>query len=287
MLSKSAAKAFFLVGTAVCGGAFILLTIDTISRVPKQTNQQNMTESVIRGKHIWEDNNCMGCHTLLGEGAYYAPELTKVYERRGAAFIDAMLIDPAKMYPGKRKMVKYNFTAQERGDMVAFLKWIGEMDLNGFPAKPNLGSVASSNSEQSISVAKRTDRPQIFNQMCVACHTLEGQGGTVGPTLDGIGDRRDIEFLRKWLSDPLSIKPDSKMPKLPLTEADITELSAFLSQIKTRGHKESLTIFSQYACFYLAFKLSMDLSWDLRTWGTMFYMNGSRLTQLARHIPIS
>jgi nitric oxide reductase subunit C len=52
----------------------------------------------------------MGCHTLLGEGAYYAPELTKVYERRGPAFIRAMLRDPEAMYPGQRKMQNYDFT---------------------------------------------------------------------------------------------------------------------------------------------------------------------------------
>ncbi len=30
---------------------------------------------VVLGKKVWEDNNCIGCHTLLGEGAYFAPEL--------------------------------------------------------------------------------------------------------------------------------------------------------------------------------------------------------------------
>lgn len=140
MLSKSAAKAFFLAGTAICSGTFLLLTLDTLKKVPGQTNQQNMNESVVRGKHLWEKNNCMGCHTLMGEGAYYAPELTKVYTRRGPDFINAILIDPEKLFPGQRKMVKYDFTQEERNDLIEFFKWIGEMDLNGFPAKPNVGA---------------------------------------------------------------------------------------------------------------------------------------------------
>jgi len=138
MLSKSSAKAFFLVGTFVCAGSFVLLTLDTLKRVPDQTRVQNMDESVVRGKHLWDRNNCMGCHTLLGEGAYYAPELTKVYERRGEGFITAMLTDPQSIYAGQRKMVKYNFTDAEKKDLIAFLKWVGEMDLNGFPPKPDL-----------------------------------------------------------------------------------------------------------------------------------------------------
>ncbi|MCB0342932.1 MAG: cytochrome c [Bdellovibrionales bacterium] len=125
-------------GTGLCFGAFFLLTLDTIRQVPDQTNAQNLGESEIRGKHLFETNNCMGCHTILGEGAYYAPELTKSYVTKGPEFIKMMLTDPEKLYPGRRKMVKYDFTESEKADLVAFLKWVSEMDLNGFPPKPDL-----------------------------------------------------------------------------------------------------------------------------------------------------
>lgn len=236
MLSKSQAKAFFIWGTVLCGAAFIGLTIDTFRQIPGLTNQQNMTESVIRGKHLFDRNNCMGCHTLLGEGGYYAPELTKVYERRGAAFIKAMLKDPEAMYPGRRKMQKYDFTEEQMDDMVAFLKWIGEMNLQGYPPKPNIGQVAAVNADVETptaqTVVRRVDRPMVYNQMCVACHALEGQGGAIGPALDGIGSRRDADYIKKWLTNPADLKADSRMPKLPLSDADITELTAFLSQLK-------------------------------------------------------
>jgi nitric oxide reductase subunit C len=81
-------------------------------------------------------------------------------------------------------------------------------------------------------VARATDRPQVFNQLCIACHSLDGQGGNVGPALDLLGDRRDAAYVKTWLEDPAAVKPDTKMPKLPLTEGQITELTAFLSQLK-------------------------------------------------------
>ena len=83
MLSKSAAKAFFLGGTAMCSTVFLGLTWDTFQQMPARTNAAGLTDSVKRGKHLWEDKNCMGCHTVFGEGAYYAPEPTRVHERRG------------------------------------------------------------------------------------------------------------------------------------------------------------------------------------------------------------
>ncbi len=237
MLSKSAARAFFLVGTAVCSLAFVGLTVDTFRRIPEQTRADAITPAVARGKDLWEAKNCMGCHTIFGEGAYYAPELTKVYERRGPDFIRAMLRDPEAMYPGQRRMQNYHFDEGEIEDLVAFLAWSGEVDLNGFPARPTLMPIAvpAGAAPGAGAVAASADRPQIYNQLCIACHSLGGQGGAVGPALDGVGGRRDAEYLSAWLTDPQAVKEGARMPKLPLTPGQISELVAFLSHLKTGG----------------------------------------------------
>ncbi len=139
MLSKSQARAFFLGGTIITFGIFLGLSWNSLSNeVPKNTHVENLTEQVIRGKHLWEKNNCMGCHTILGEGAYYAPELTKVFTRRGGPYMKAALMSKEPWSPRGRKMVAYGFSEADADDLVAFFKWIGEVDLNGFPPKPDL-----------------------------------------------------------------------------------------------------------------------------------------------------
>ena len=139
MLSKKQARAFFLGGTLVTFLIFIGLTIYSFSKGNDQTNQENLTAEVVRGKEIWESNNCMGCHTLLGEGAYYAPELTKVvdrlnirYDGNGEQVIKSILMSPSPWQINGRKMVAYGMTEQEASDVVAFFNWIGKIDLNGF-----------------------------------------------------------------------------------------------------------------------------------------------------------
>lgn len=87
---------------------------------------------MIRGKEIWETNNCMGCHSILGEGGYYAPELTKVIERRGEGYIKAALQSPVPWAPRGRKMVAYNMNDEDAEAVIEYFKWIGEIDLNGF-----------------------------------------------------------------------------------------------------------------------------------------------------------
>lgn len=145
MLSKSSARIFFLGGTVVTFLIFLSLSWRTLSKdVPAKTHVENLTPQVVAGKHLWENNNCMGCHTILGEGAYYAPELTKVYERRGEAYMKAVLTSKTPWQPRGRKMVAYGFTDQQAADLIAFLKWIGETDLNGFPPKPDYKSTFNS-----------------------------------------------------------------------------------------------------------------------------------------------
>jgi nitric oxide reductase subunit C len=226
MLSKSAAKAFFLIGTAISFLAFLGLTYDTFTQIPTRTHADQISPAVARGKQLWDENNCMGCHTLFGEGAYYAPELTKVMERRGEVFVRGMLKDPAAMYPGERQMVQYDFTDAQIDDLVAFLTWIGSVDTNGFPADPPL--------RQHLAPAASADgRPLVFQQTCIACHSVGGAGGNVGPALDGVGTRRDADYLTRWLHDPSAVKPEARMPQLGLSDAQVTELVTYLGTLRT------------------------------------------------------
>lgn len=227
MLSKSQARLFFLTATVGFSGVFLLLTIDTVRQVPARSNQEQMTEQVVRGKELWDQNNCMGCHTLLGEGAYYAPELTRVVDRRGEAWIKVFIRDPQAMFPGKRKMVQYGFEDAEIDDLIAFLGWVGRIDTNGFPAEPDLAQPAAP-------IVARTDNPTaaaappVFTSVCQACHSLGGVGGAVGPALDGVGSRYTQPALRAWLEDPASVKPGTAMPKLGLPAGDLDALTNFL-----------------------------------------------------------
>lgn len=238
MLTKSAAKAFFLGGTALCGAAFILLTLDTLAELPKRSHQDQMTDEVVHGHEIWNKNNCMGCHTLMGEGAYYAPELTKVVARRGAPWIDTFLQDPAAFYPGRRKMVKYDIfddaevgaaeATKNRSDVIAFLEWVGNIDTNGFPAEPDLVQTGGAANVDPTIMARA---PEYFQTVCSGCHSVGGQGGNVGPALDGIASRLDAEYLTKWISDPQSIKKGTAMPTLGVPAETLNEIVEFLGTL--------------------------------------------------------
>ncbi len=45
----------------------------------------------VAGKRVFQSYNCMGCHTIVGNGAYFGPDLTKLYGKVGPAWIKAFL----------------------------------------------------------------------------------------------------------------------------------------------------------------------------------------------------
>ena len=134
--TKEMARNIFYGGAVFFFLLFVALTYDTAGVLPERDNRQNITPAVALGKKVWEDNNCIGCHTLLGEGAYYAPELGNVYVRRGPDFIKAWIKAMPTNAEGRRQMPQFNLNDEELDALVAFFKWTGEIDAAGWP--PNI-----------------------------------------------------------------------------------------------------------------------------------------------------
>ena len=139
-ITKSMAKNIYYGGGLFALLIFLGLSFDTVQQIPKRSNQVNMTESVVAGKALWEKNNCVGCHTLIGEGAYYAPELMNVFQRRGASDVEAfkgymqgwMASQPLNV-PNRRKMPQFNLSAQEIDNLSDFLIWTSKVNANEWP----------------------------------------------------------------------------------------------------------------------------------------------------------
>lgn len=115
---------------------FAVLILDTEKKIPERSKAAEITPAVVRGKHIWETRNCIGCHTLLGEGAYFAPELGNVYKRRGPDFIKAWMQAQPTGAPGRRQMPQFHLNEQQLDDLVQFLKWTNGVDTEQWP--PNI-----------------------------------------------------------------------------------------------------------------------------------------------------
>jgi nitric oxide reductase subunit C len=200
MLTKRQTRAFFYGGSGIFALLFLGLTVDTHRQIQTLTNEANNTPEVIAGKHVWHRKDCINCHTLLGEGAYYAPDLTKIAQQRGSAYLAAFLKDPTKFYSEERDrriMPNMNLSDREIQQVIAFLDWVSKINTQGWPPRPILVSGSATPVTEALGGPPRpaaSNDPVALGQAlfrttppgCFTCHSTAPGVTLVGPSLANI-----------------------------------------------------------------------------------------------------
>lgn len=222
-MNKRQTRLFAIGSTAIAALVFLGLTIDSHRQFPKLTNAQNITPAVKNGQNVWHKYNCINCHTLFGEGAYYAPDLTKITQLRGEAYLTAYMKDPSAFYDEqkhRRLMPKQDLSDQEIKDLIQFLDWVSKVDNQGWPPRPILvtgatipgtdmaspgaqttpnapaggaptppppGARPLTGTENPIALGERVFRS--VTPACNACHSVAPGANMAGPTLHGLATR--------------------------------------------------------------------------------------------------
>lgn len=235
-MNKRQTRIFAIASTAISALVFLVLTVDSHRQFPELTNADTITPQVTHGKDVWHKYNCINCHTLFGEGAYYAPDLTKITQHRGEAYLKAYMRDPSNFYDEeihRRLMPKQDLSEEEINDLIIFLDWVANVDNQGWPPRPIL--VTNSFAQHQPGAGVATDpsvRPvdsgsdpralgeKVFNQAvpsCNACHSTAPGVTMAGPSMAGLvgraeeiiasddysGDATDVEgYIRESIVSP-------------------------------------------------------------------------------------
>jgi len=235
------------------------------------THADAITPAVIEGKHVWHRKNCINCHTLLGEGAYYAPDLTKIAQHRGEAYLRQFLRDPSKYYSEERHgrlMPNPKLSDDQISAVIAFLTWISNIDNQNWPPRPILvtaaspqGIVLGTPAPGAASADPVAVGEAVFKRTppaCFGCHALQQGVTLVGPSLAGLVTRTNAllgspdykgaaktpeEYIRESIVNPngylvpgqtFSVNGQSIMPPLAslLKPDEIDQLVAYLATFK-------------------------------------------------------
>src|SRR5690606_15054684 len=161
--------------------------------------------------------------TLFGEGAYYAPDLTKITKLRGEAYLTAYMRDPSKFYDEQRHrrlMPKQDLSDEDIAGLIAFFEWVSNVDNQGWPPRPILvtgsalpggdrsvdqqtsgakverggmeappGARPLTGNEDPIALGERVFRTA--TPACTACHSIAPGVNMAGPTLAGLWGRTE------------------------------------------------------------------------------------------------
>mgnify|MGYP001191041700 CR=1 FL=1 len=142
--------------------------------------------STQEGRLLFE-SQCGSCHGPLGNGGKGA-NLAQPQLRR-ATNDQALLNIIRRGIPGT-EMPSSFLTPIQVSSIAAYVRTLGRVEPEEIPGNAGRGQ-------------------EIFESLdCGTCHMLSGQGGIIGPALDGIGARRNPDHLREALTDPEASLPN-------------------------------------------------------------------------------
>ncbi len=234
-MSYRAAKWIFWVGTLASVLVLLVLTVDSQKQFAFLTNADKLDSQVVAGKKAFELNNCNDCHTILGFGSYYAPDLTRAYTRLGEESIRRRLKEPEAVFANSfRKMPQQNLTDQEIADITAYFRWVSEIRNNDWPPQHSETRWKSSTDRMLAGAALSPGAALVLQESCLDCHTLGSRGAAKGQRLEWIARSRDAAWIAEFLKNPEATIPGIDMPAYDhLSRQQRLEIAEFIASLKS------------------------------------------------------
>jgi len=233
-MTKKAGFWIFLLGTLSSAALFLGLTWDMHRQVDILSRADKLSDTVVAGKKAFEKHNCNDCHTILGFGGYYAPDLTRVVQRVGEDGVRYRIKHPELAFAAsKRKMPQQNISDADTENLLSFFKWVGEIDNGDWPPQDSKKRLTRGEKRMAATAGISPGAAVFQTRGCMTCHALRGAGGSFGPALDTIGRTLTAKQMEHYIKDPKSMNPKAMMPpQTDLTDRELKEVAKFLGNLK-------------------------------------------------------
>jgi mono/diheme cytochrome c family protein len=168
-----------------------------------------------RGRAVFEESGCIGCHKLHGTGGVLGPELDRVGANRSAEWLVKHFKNPAAVTPASA-MPPIKATDADLDALTLYvLSFTGETLSSYFVSMKTIPG-------------PQAGRRLFEEKGCIGCHAVGGKGGIVGPALDEVGKRHDPQWIAAHFRNPVAVSPGSVMPQFNFNEQEVRALTEFL-----------------------------------------------------------
>ena len=143
--------------------------------------------------------------------------------------------------------VEDSATEKEQATLAAAKKPLDKAQAaaTSFSTRPKIAAIPRSDlktppgeAQKLVEVGKRLYQNKYG---CNACHRVGDAGGVVGPALDRAGFRLNATWVYRWIKYPQSIKPETRMPNLGLSDSDARAVTLYLSTLRAPKPDTSIT----------------------------------------------
>ncbi|HZO85738.1 MAG TPA: c-type cytochrome [Verrucomicrobiae bacterium] len=175
---------------------------------------------------VWEGN----IHADLRGQFYFQAELNgRLALEINTNVVDTPLRKPVGLNKGANK-IKATYTSPKAGDAYVRLSWT-EKGTNASPIPPHVLSHAPPNNQLELG------RELFLEFRCNKCHSEVKTGvpelAMDAPSFEGIGMRRNVAWMARWILNPKGERASAHMPKLARSPDEAEAMAAFLASLKT------------------------------------------------------
>jgi ubiquinol-cytochrome c reductase cytochrome b subunit len=218
--------------------------------------------SVKAGAELFTSQGCIACHTVHGQGGNVGPNLSDIGSQGlSNQWLTIQIRDPKAHDPSTAMPSFGSLSDQQVKNLVDFLQSLGGSSSKSQSApSPNLASQSTRSANEpntapavitsgpndpsgsSQSQGQTSQNTSLINQGkslfrsegCLGCHTVDGTGGSVGPSLSNIGSKGlSRQWLMVQLQDPQKHDSSSIMPAFSsLSDQNLNALVMYLESLK-------------------------------------------------------
>ncbi|MBU6454592.1 MAG: c-type cytochrome [Cyanobacteria bacterium REEB67] len=237
-----------------------LILVKTTGYVPTP-----MTRQARIGAHLFEALNCQACHSIHNVGGTLGPMLDGIGARHSEEYLKAKFSDSKEARDTLATLTHRNpddtflhvrISPASANAIVAFLRALPE-PKGGFVVEGHSHLAADIPPVNEHYRAQPVSRESIIGQKlfndsgCMACHSVGGEGGWLGPVMDGVGGRRDRDYLVAHITNPRehSLKVNkskynvmSQMTQIKLAPDQIERIADYLQTLPNDSFSPSADV---------------------------------------------
>jgi cytochrome c2 len=211
-----------------------------------------------RGKKLFTDVGCWGCHPIEGfsDLPRRGPTLTNITSKTTQGWLHTWISYPKGWRPGTRMPDFWpgavDADAVPHGDTVKPEQVIAEHKKLRDQEVAAIVAYLWTNSDKAPLLAATAPRgdaakgKEIFDGVgCRACHVTEkgsaarrseaSEERDYAPNLWNVADKVKPEWVYSWVKNPKALWPETKMPDLRLTDAEAANVTAYLMTLKSEA----------------------------------------------------
>ncbi|MFQ5543859.1 MAG: c-type cytochrome [Nitrospiria bacterium] len=208
--------------------------------IARLNNPEGLEEDIALGKRLLRKFPCLNCHTVPGgANRLFGPNLSEVGSRLQPAFIYLWIENP-QAFDAKSMMPNYGLKDRHLFPITRYLMSLRK----NLPTVPD----ETPSGMPSLDLSRAAKAEKLFRELCIRCHSLDGQGGTTGPDLTYEGDKVNPRWTYQFLKQPFQIRPLgfaqnslARMPNLNMNNDELVMMTEFISTLR-KGRNLNISI---------------------------------------------